>query len=66
MQCTEFGDTMNSERGDRKDANTRVYEVVRGNRFSQSERESGYAYVCGVSGVQNTRMRTGKRELLYV
>ena len=39
---------------------------VRGNRFSHSKRESGRTYVCGVSGVRNTRRRTGKRELLYI
>ena len=28
--------------------------------------ESEYKYVCGVSGVHNTRRRTGKEEILYV
>ena len=39
---------------------------VRGNRNSRSERESGCTYVCGMSGVQNTRRRTGKGVLLYI
>ena len=49
-----------------KRRNARVHEDLRGNRFSQSERESGCTYVCGVSEVQNTRRRTEKREVLYV
>ena len=49
-----------------KRRNASVHEELRGNRFSQSERESGCRYVCGLSGVRNTRRRTGKRELLYV
>ena len=49
-----------------KRRNASVHEEVRGNRFSQSERESGCMYVCGMSGVQNARRRTGKKELLYV
>ena len=53
-------------KGISKRRNTSVHEELRGNRFSQSERESGCTYVCGMSGVQDTRRRTGKRELLYV
>ena len=48
-----------SEKGDSKRRNTSVHEELRGNRFSQSERESGCTYVCGMSGVRNTRRRTG-------
>ena len=55
-----------SEKVDSKRRNASVHEELRGNRFSQSERESGCTYVCGVSGARNTRRRTGKRELLYV
>ena len=55
-----------SEKGDSKRRNASVRREVLGNRFSQSEMESGYRYVYGVSGVRNTRRRTGKRELLYV
>ena len=44
--------------------NSKCTRSVRGNRNSKSERESGCTYVCGVSGVQNTRRRnfwnTGK------
>ena len=36
---------------------------VRGNRNSRRERESGCTYVCGMSGVQNTLRRMGKRGL---
>ena len=64
MPGSKFYCTMIPRKGNRKDANTEVYDRVRGNRNSQSERASGYRYVCGVSGVQNTRRRTGKRELL--
>ena len=66
MQSTEFGCTMNSERRILNDATQEVYGQVRGNSDSRSERESGCTYVCGVSGVQNARRRTGKRELLYM
>ena len=55
-----------SEKGDSKRRNASVHEELRGNRFSQSERKSGCMYVCGVSGLQNTRRRTGKMELLYM
>ena len=55
-----------SEKGDSKRRNASVHEELRGNRFSQSERESGCTYVCCMSGVQNTRRRTGERELSYV
>ena len=40
MQSTTLCYTMKSEVEIRKDANTGVYNPVRGNRFSQSERES--------------------------
>ena len=66
MLGTEFCCTMNSERGNRKYANTSVREEVRGNRNSRRERESGCTYVCGMSRVRNTRRRTGKRRLLYI
>ena len=55
-----------SEKGDSKRRNASVQGELMGNRFRQSERESGCTYVCGVSGVQNTRRRTGKGELLHV
>ena len=54
----EFG------KGNSKRRNTGSVRRVRGNRNSRSKRESGCTYVCGVSGIKNTRRRTGKRELL--
>ena len=39
-------------KGISKIRNAGVHEEVRGNRNSQSERESGCRYVCGVSGVR--------------
>ena len=66
MPGSKFYCTMIPRKGNRKDATRNVNEVVRGNSDSRSEMESGYAYVCGVSGVQNARRRVGKRELLYM
>ena len=66
MPGPEFYCTMIPRKGNRKDANTKGNTGVRGNRDSQSERESGYRYVCGVSKVRNTRRKTAKGELLYV
>ena len=60
MQGTEFCCTMNSEEGNRKDANTECTRSVGGNRNSRRERESWCTYVCDMSGVQNARRRTEK------
>ena len=51
----------NSKRRKHKSARS-----VQCNRNCRIERESGCTYVCGMSWVQNTRRRTGKRELLYM
>ena len=52
--------------GNSKRRKHRSVRSVRGNRFSQSERESGCTYLYGVLVGQNTRKKTGERELLYV
>ena len=57
--------TMKSEKGDRKDANTNRCKVLY-RAIVIARGESEYKYVCGVSGIRNTRERTGKEELLYV
>ena len=54
-----------SEKGQSKRRNTKVvYEKYRAIVVARGESEC--KYVCGVSGVRNTRERTGKEELLYV
>ena len=62
----EYGVQLHHEfgKGKSKRRNTRSVSAVRGNRDSRSEMESGCTYVCGVSGVQDTRIRTEKGELL--
>ena len=58
--------TIHPVKGIRKDAKFDVFLSVRGNLDCRGESESGRRYVCGMSGKQNTRRRTGKRELLCV
>ena len=53
-------------KGKSKRRKQKSVSAVLGNRDCRSESESGRTYVCGVSGVQNTRRKTGKGELLYV